>query len=184
MTTLDVVHSGGTAQQVAAASFPSGLDRPSRLLPVPWRDPHSVTKDQLQSYVTFLERACEENPASPDLRTCLGMAYAMDYQIYKSSDALQLAIELDGSHFFARLKYGELHYRLRTLVQAEEETKKALDVAGNMWEIGLARKQLQEIRKLMREGSQKPEWNKPLLIPVLSLAGLFAACSAFVLLWK
>jgi len=174
----------GAAQGLTAP--PPGLvpNRPSRILPTPWRDPHSVSKEQLTSYVAFLEKACEENPKSADLRTCLGMAYAMDHQIYKSSDALEAAMALDGSHFFAHLKYAELLYRLRALTRAEEATKAALELAGNVWEIGLARKQLQEIRRLMREGSQRPEFNKPLLIPALSLAGLFALGSALVVLWK
>jgi len=181
--TMAMVRAGVAAQAVAVPSaYPA--ERPSRPLPVPWRDPQSVSPAELKSYVAFLEKACNENPRSADLRTCLGMAYAMDYQIYKSSDALELAIELDETHFFARMKYAELLYRLRALPRAEEEAKKALDVAGNMWEIGLARKQLQEIRKLIHNGTQKPEWTKPLMTPALALLGLFAVCSAFVVFWK
>jgi hypothetical protein len=33
----------------------------------------------------------------------------------------------------------------------------------------MARQQLQEIRKLMREGTQKPEWTKPLTAPAIVL---------------
>ena len=183
MTTMELVHTGSAPQAVIVASA-LPLDRPSILLPVSWRDPHSVTKEELTSYVTLLERACAENPKSADLRTCLGMAYAMDFQVYKSSDALEAAIELDETHFFAHMKYAELLYRLRALTRAEEATKKALDLAGNTWELGLARKQLQEIRALMRNGSQRPEWTKPLVVPVLSLVGLLAACSAFLVFWK
>ncbi len=51
------------------------------------------------------------------MRTCLGMAYAMNYDVYKSMDALEDAVELDPQHFFAQLKYAELHYRLRALVK-------------------------------------------------------------------
>jgi tetratricopeptide (TPR) repeat protein len=145
------------------------LDRPLRLPPVPWRDPHTVSPAKLKEYIGALEQACEQNPSSADLRTCLGMAYAMNYEVYKSEDALERAIELEPDHFFAQLKYAELHYRLRALIRAEKETLKALDLAGNHFELGLARKQLQEIRKLMREGTQKPEWTKPLTRPALVL---------------
>ena len=183
MDTMDMVRTGLAAQGLTAPSaYPA--ERPSRLLPVPWRDPQSVSPTELRAYVTFLETACEENPQSADLRTCLGMAYAMDYQIYKSSGALELAIELDDTHFFARMKYAELLYRLRALPRAEEEAGKALDVAGNLWEIGLARKQLQEIRKLIHDGTRRPEFTKPLMAPVLALIGLFTVCSAFVVFWK
>ena len=57
-------------------------------------------------------------------------------------------------------------------MRAEEETLKALDLATNAWELSLARKQLQEIRRLMREGTQKPEWSKPLATPAWFLVAL------------
>jgi tetratricopeptide (TPR) repeat protein len=145
---------------------------PVRLPAVPWRDPHTVSPTKLKEYIQALEAACERNPRSADLRTCLGMAYAMNYQVYKSEDALELAIQLDPANFYAQLKYAELHYRLRALVRAEEETLRATDLATNAWELNVARKQLQEIRKLRREGTQKPEWTKPLTAPVFCLLAL------------
>ena len=145
-------------------------DTTLRLPPVPWRDPHTVSPTQLAEYIGVLERRCEEEPRSADLRTCLGMAYAMKLDVYKSMDALEYAVEVDPQHFFAQLKLAELSYRLRALVRAERETLKALDLAGNPWEISLARKQLQEIRRLSREGTQKPEWTKPLTTPAIVLA--------------
>lgn len=158
-----------TAELTRTDALVPAPDRPFRLLPIPWRDPHTVSPTQLAEYIRSLELACRENPRSADLRTCLGMAYAMNYEVYKSEDALELATELEPDHFFARLKYAELHYRLRALIRAEKETLKALDLATNSWELNLARKQLQEIRKLMREGTQKPEWTKPLTRPALFL---------------
>lgn len=139
------------------------------LPPVPWRDPHTVSPTQLDGYIGMLERRCAEEPRSADLRTCLGMAYAMKLDVYKSMDALELAVQLDPQHFFAQLKLSELFYRLRALVRAEQETLKAVELAGNSWELSLARKQLQEIRRLSREGTQKPEWTKPLTAPAIFL---------------
>lgn len=153
-----------------------------RLPPVPWRDPHSVSPAQLAEYIVMLEKAVEANPASADLRTCLGMAHAMNFDVYKSLDALEAAVSLDPAHFFAQLKYGELLYRLRVLIRAEQETLKALDLADSSWELSLARKQLQEIRGLMRNGTQKPEWTKSLLRPALVLGLMFVAASAMIIL--
>jgi hypothetical protein len=142
--------------------------------PVPWRDPHTVTPTDLTHYIRTLEALCEQNPRSADLRTCLGMAYAMNFEVYKSMDALEVAREAEPDHFFAQLKYAELHYRLRALIKAEQECLKAMDLAGNAWELSIARTQLGEIRKLMREGTQKPEWTKPLKTPALALLAMFA----------
>jgi hypothetical protein len=164
----------------AAASTPRPF--PPSIPPVPWRDPHTVSPEQLRTFIGELERAAEANPGSADLRTCLGMAYAMNYQAYKSMDALEAACTLDPENFFAHFKRAELNYRLRALPRAERETLEALGLAQNSWEMALARHQLQEIRRLMREGTQKPEWTKKLLAPALVLAGMFILISV-VSLW-
>ena len=153
-----------------------------RVLPLPWRDPHSVPPEELAASIARLEQACAENPASADLRTCLGMAYAMDHEAYKSMDALEAAVRLDPEHFLAQLKYSELLYRLRALPRAEQETLKAVALARSGWELSLARVQLQQIRRLMREGTQKPAWTKPLLAPALGLLVLFVVLTLTVVL--
>jgi hypothetical protein len=99
-------------------------------------------------------------------------------------DTLEAAVRLDQTHFFAQLKYSELLYRLRALERAEGETLKALNLAGNGWELSLARKQLQEIRRLRREGTQKPEWNKPLKRPALMLMVMMVVLGAIAVIFK
>src|SRR4051794_10368485 len=104
-----------------------------RLPPVPWRDPHTVSPTYLAQYIEQLELAWDQNPSSADLRTCLGMAHAMNYDVYQSMDALELAVSLEPDNFWAQFKYAELHYRLRVLIVAEQETLKAMDLARNAW---------------------------------------------------
>lgn len=157
---------------------------PVRILPIPWRDPQTVSRAELKRHIGDLEQACQENPHSPDLRTCLGMAYAMNFEVYKSMDALQYAVGLDETHFFAQMKYSELLYRLRALPRAEVETLKAVNLAQTGWELSLAKKQLQEIRRLIHDGSQRPEWNKPLRTPTLVLLALTAVLSLVAVIWK
>ena len=57
------------------------------------------------------------------------MAHAVNYDVYKSMDALEEARAVDPENFWAQLKYAELHYRLRALNKAEEETRRAVDLA-------------------------------------------------------
>src|ERR1700690_2187269 len=92
----------------------SGLQprEPVALPPVPWRDPHSVSPTDLASYIETLEAACVANPRSADLRTCLGMAHAVNFDVYKSMDVLEEARAIDPENFWAQLKYAELQYRL------------------------------------------------------------------------
>jgi hypothetical protein len=172
------------ALQLIHTSHTPVLDRPIRILPVPWRDPHSVSPRELKEYISFLEKSCEEHPRSADLRTCLGMAYAMNFEVYKSMDALEAATALDEVHFFAQIKYAELFFRLRALERAEEETVKALNLAGNGWELSMARKLLQEIRQRRHDGTQKPTWDKPLRTPALALLALVAFLFTIMMVLK
>lgn len=152
-------------------------------LPLPWKDPHEVSREELAGHIVRLEEACLANPQSADLRTCLGMAYAMNFDAYKSMDALERARELDAGHFWAQIKYAELHFRLRALDKAKLETLRALDLASNQFEVATARRQLAEIRRLQREGTQKPAWTKSLRKPSLVLAALLIL-SVLKVVWK
>ena len=114
----------------------------------PWRDPQTVSRTDLAAYIGELKLACEANPTSPGLWTCLGMAHAVNYDVMKSMDALEKASEVDPMHFWARLKCGELHYRLRTLDCAEDETLKAVELAEDTIQLAIAQKQLRDIRAL------------------------------------
>ena len=174
-TTFELVPAGQGMFQTPAV--------PVRVLPIPWRDPHTVDPEELKQYISMLERACVEQPGNADVRTCLGMAHAMNYDVYRSMDALEEARQIEPENFFAQLKFSELHYRLRALERAEEETRKAVDLAGNAWELSLARKQLAEIRRLKREGTQKPAWTKPLTAPVVMLV-LMTVISGILLALK
>jgi tetratricopeptide (TPR) repeat protein len=152
-------------------------------LPVLWRDPHSVPPAELKKAIASLEQACAENPHSADLRTCLGMAHAMNFDAYRSMDALEEARTLEPDNFLAQFKYAELHFRLRAMDVAEPETQRALALAGNPWDLALARHQLSEIRRMRREGTQKPTWTKSLIAPVIALACMLGViCYAFTVI--
>jgi hypothetical protein len=153
------------------------------LPPVPWRDPQTVSPEVLAGYIQRLEQACLDNPQSADLRTCLGMAYAVNYDVYKSMDALEAATSIDPTHFWGQLKYAELHYRLRALPRAEEETLKAVDLAQTGWQLSLARRQLQEVRRLNRESIRNVTWNKPLTAPAVVFSMMMVLLFV-TMLWK
>ena len=127
-----------------------------------------ASPSELAATIGELERACLENPKSAALWTCLGIAYAVNYDVTKSLDALETATQVEPDHFWAQLKYGELQYRLRVLRNAEATTLKAETLAENPWQLSLARKQLKEIRKLTGGKSLQPGLVKPQrLVPAL-----------------
>jgi len=156
----------------------------SGLMPiVPWRDPHTVSPAELSGYIRKLERAASDYPASADVRTCLGMAYAVNYEIEKSMDALEAATELEPDNFWAQFKLAELHYRLRTLVIGEREALRAVELARNGWQLTIARKQLNTIRQLRHQGTRDVTWDKPLMAPTLVVSGMLALAFV-VMMWR
>jgi hypothetical protein len=150
---------------------------------LPWRDMQSAPQEEVTAYIARLEQACLDSPHSADLRTCLGMAYAVNHDVYKSMDALELATTIDPEHFWAQLKYGELHFRLRALQRAEVETAKAVNVAETPWQLAMANKQLKEIRTFSRNSIRNIAWTKPLTAPLLVLSAVMVVLFV-VMLWK
>jgi hypothetical protein len=166
---------------VLAKTSVIGTDTP--LPPVPWRDPHGVSPVDLAVYIQQLEKACLANPQSADLRTYLGMAHAVNYDAQKSMDALEDARTVDPDNFWAQLKYAELHYRLRILTRAEEETRRAADLATTPLQLAVARQQMKEIRTLQQSSVRNVEWTKPLTLPAVVLSAMLAL-TFVAMMWK
>ena len=132
-----------------------------------------------------MEKACQDNPESADMRTCLGMAYAMNYDAYKSMDTLETAVKLDETHFFAQLKLrpsygtgcGDCNARSR-------RPSKRSNWRGTPGSFPWLASNCRLSVELMRNGTQKPEWNKPLRTPSLVLMGLMVVLSVVRVIWK
>ena len=168
----------------ALVSTTTGLPAQAPSLPpVPWRDVHDVAPADLGAYIARLEQMCLEHPRSADVRTALGMAHAVNVDVYKSMDALEEARALEPDNFWAQFKYAELHYRLRCLNKAEEETRRAAELAENPLQLAIARKQIKEIRTLKHSCVRNVHFTKPLTVPALVFsAGIIAMF--VVMLWK
>jgi hypothetical protein len=159
-------------------------ERPSRLPSLPWRDPHSVPAEELAKFIASLSDACVQNPDNADLRTCLGIAHAMNYDVYRSLDALEEARLIAPDNFFAQLKFSELLYRIRVVDRAEVETLRALQMANNAWELSLARRQLAEIRKIKRKGLIRPVWTQSPMSTIIGLLLLLAGATCMFMVLK
>jgi hypothetical protein len=156
----------------------------SRLPAFPWRDPSSVPPEKVEELILTLQAACGQNPANATLRTFLGMAFAMNYDVPRSMDALEEACKLEPENFFAQLKYSELLFRLRLADRAEIETSRALALAKSGWELSLARKQLSEIRRLKIKGAVRPLLWKSLKAPAMGIAVILIMISLIYMVWK
>src|SRR5258708_19715563 len=82
---------------------------------LPWRDLHTVSRTDLAAYIRELERLCLERPASPALWTRLGMAYAVNYDVMKSMEALETAAGIHPSPFSSPLTSQDLPHPFHAL---------------------------------------------------------------------
>jgi len=151
---------------------------------LPWKDPFSVPQEKLAEVILSLQNACAQNPANAALHTFLGMAHAMNYNVYESMDALEAACKIAPQNFFAQLKYSELFFRLRLMDRAEAETNRAMELANSGTEISLVRKQLSEIRQLKRKGVERTEWTKSLKVSAIGIVFVLFVISVFYMEWK
>jgi hypothetical protein len=175
-----------TMSEAMAVVTSSAVPSPAELQPfalLPWRDPQTVSPGDLSLHIQRLEQLCLEYPKSADLRTCLGMAYAVGFDVYKSMDALEAARHVDPDNFWAQLKYAELHYRLRALNRAEEETRRAAELATTPLQLALARQQMKEIRALLHTCVRNVHWTKPLTVPALTLCTMLVVTFA-AMMWR
>jgi len=161
--------------------IPVDLDR---LPSLPWRDSHSIPPEKLSGLISTLKQACTQNPQNAPLHTLLGMAHAMNYDVYPSMAALESAIRISPQDFLAQLKYGELFFRVRALNRAEQETLRALELATSPLQISIARKQLAQIRHAAHGGNSRPPLTKSLRLPAAALAIVLAAISCLYLFAK
>lgn len=159
-----------------SASAPLRAIEPHRLPPAAGREQQSLVSPQkLSDYIQILERACAEDPTSADLRTCLGMAHAINADIDRSLEELRVARRLDPQHFFAQFKFAETLGQKQSFCEAEKETRTALELARTPWEVSMAKRHLDEMRR-------KQMWRlSSSFRPTLAFAALFAGAAVLLL---
>ena len=115
-----------------------------------------ISPDKLSQYIEVLEGACKEDPDSADLLTCLGMAHNLNEDRPRSLQAFERARAIDPQHFFAQFRYAELLFATRDLGRAEAETERALSLARSNSERSMTRRQLRQVRQLLRTSQKRP----------------------------
>jgi tetratricopeptide (TPR) repeat protein len=136
-------------------------------------DPHLLEPEERQDLASQLRDAAAENPEVAELRVLLGMALCVNLEIQPAIEELRTAVRLAPQSFIAHLKMGELWMRLRVVDKADEHTRQAALLAGNLAQSELARRQAASIRTMRREGIERGGYKSPLAF-FGRLRGLFA----------
>ena len=120
-----------------------------------FRDPRILEPAERVELVAQLRNAVELHPHVAEMRVLLAMALCVDLQAQQAMEELRIAVEQAPNSFITRLKYGELLMRLRICQRAAEQTHKAAQLAANVAQSEMARRQSTTIRTMLREGVER-----------------------------
>jgi Tfp pilus assembly protein PilF len=128
--------------------------------------------------IVRLEEVVARAPHYSNGHVGLGIAYAMDSQVYPALDHFEKAAEVDPSNFYAHFKLAQFHFKLRVPKKGYEEAARALKCASSVEEKKLVAQILKEERQREAAGVRRPTWDRPFSKNWvrLGLALLVAAC--------
>jgi tetratricopeptide (TPR) repeat protein len=143
--------------------------------------------DKLQSAepaeaVELLVRAVELAPQFPEARICLGLAYALSYNIYPAIDQLETAGKLEPDSFAAHYTLAKLNFKLRIPQKGYEAAQQALDCVTTMEQRKMLTELLREERARERHGIARPCFKQPFSRSLLWMAGSGLAAALIALL--
>jgi len=145
-----------------------------------------LTKLQAAEPAEAVELLCcavELAPQFPEARICLGLAYALTYNIYPAIDHLEMAGELDPESFAAHFTLAQLNFKLRIPQKGYEAANLALKCVSTIEQRRMLTELLKEERARERNGIARPWFNKPFnRIGVYLMGGGFAAAIVALLL--
>jgi tetratricopeptide (TPR) repeat protein len=145
-----------TPSSQAAFTLPAEVGyKTQSILQRMFRDPRVLDAHERTDLIAQLRAATALAPHVPELRVLLGMALSVDLQAQEALEELREAVIQAPDCFIARLKFGELLMRLRVCDQAAEHTQRAAELASNVVQSDLARKQAATIRTMLREGIER-----------------------------
>jgi len=132
--------------------------------------------------VELLTRAVELAPHFPEARICLGLAYALTYNIYPAIDQLECAGQLDPESFAAHFSLAQLNFKLRIPQKGYEAASQALKCVTTLAQRKMLTELLKEERGRERNGIARPWFNTPYSKTGLWLAGGGLAAAIIALL--
>ena len=133
-----------------------------------------VTQIQLgeaKAAVEALTRAVEQAPEYSDAHVFLGIAHALDNNVYPALDHLEEATRLDEDSFAAHYTLAQLNFKLRIPKTGYEAAERARQTAMTIEQRKLLTNLLREEKAREKNGIARPLFNKPFSVPALFLAG-------------
>lgn len=127
------------------------------------------------------EKVVAAHPDFADGHIGLGVAHALEHQVYPALEHLERATELDPDSFHAHFKLGQFYFLLRVPKKGYDEMARALALTGSLAERRLVAQLLREERQREKNSVSRPSWHKPFsLRTILAGFGLVTAISSLL----
>jgi tetratricopeptide (TPR) repeat protein len=160
---IEMMPSNENTSAMAAPAVPSVLARVAPnaqgLLMRMFADPYLLSKENRVELVQGLRECVAAYPRVSELRVLFGMALCVNFEVQDAIEELREGVRLAPDSFIAQLKMGELWMRLRVCEKAEEHTRQAAQLAQNMAQSELARRQAATIRTMLQNGIKRGAYN-------------------------
>jgi tetratricopeptide (TPR) repeat protein len=133
----------------------------------------------------WFEKAITADPTFADGHVGLGIALAVEYDIYTAIDHLERAAQLEPGNFYAHFKLGQLYFKLRVPRKGYDEMARALDCVSSLAERRLVAQLIKEEKQREKNDVQRPWWNKgfsrrSVALGLCGVTALFAAAVIFL----
>ena len=152
----------GLSLRLPFGSLVAVPEKAKGLLARMFADPYLLEKSERADLAVQLRQCVAANPQISELRVLLGMALCVNFEVADAIEELNEGVRLDPNSYIAQLKMGELWMRLRVMEKAELHTKRAGQLASNMAQSELARRQAASIRTMKHNGIERGGFKSPL----------------------
>jgi hypothetical protein len=145
------------ATPLSIASVPASAQQSLQRM---FSDPRTLEKQERAELVAQLRACVAQHPKVSELRVLFGMALCVNLDVQSAMEELGEAVTLAPDSFIAHLKMGELWMRLRVCTKAQDHTNYAAKLAENPAQAEMARRQAATLRTMLREGIERPGYNR------------------------
>lgn len=125
------------------------------------RGKEALDRGQLSDAIESLRRAIEADCRSTEAYLYLGIALAVDAQVYEAIDAFEAALALSPTDFMVNLKLADLYFRLSVPEKGRKHLRTAREAISNPQERELVRALMSQEAEREKRRIDRPTFGKP-----------------------
>ncbi len=125
------------------------------------RGKEALDRGQLSGAIESLRRATEADCRSTEAYLYLGIALAVNAQVYEAIDAFEAALALSPTDFMVNLKLADLYFRLSVPEKGHKHLRTAMETSSTPQERELVRGLKSQEAEREKRRIDRPSFGKP-----------------------